>query len=233
MYKFEKLTVWQKAMDLCEIVYKESRNIPKEELFGLTSQLRRAATSIPLNISEGTAAGSKKEFKRFLNIALCSQYETATIIRLCLRLKHLDNKSYGTINSSLEEVGKLLHGLIRSLQQPPTDTSNHQPTQATTNRHKQPPTRQQAQQPTTNNQQPTTNNQQPTTNNQQPTTNNRQPTTNNQQPTTDNRQPTTNNQQPTTNNQQPTTDNRQPTTNNRQPTTNNQQHDNKQPTTIN
>ncbi|MFA5362654.1 MAG: four helix bundle protein [Candidatus Omnitrophota bacterium] len=121
MYNFEKLIVWQKAMDLCELVYKESKNIPKEELFGLTSQLRRAVTSIPLNISEGTAAGTKREFKRFLNIALCSQYETATIIRLCLRFKYLDNKSYDTINGSLEEVGKLLHGLIRSLQQSQSD----------------------------------------------------------------------------------------------------------------
>ena len=113
---FRQLTVWQKAMDFCEIIYKESRKFPKEELFGLTSQLRRAATSIPLNIAEGSARGSNREFMRFLNIALCSQYEVATIIRLSKRLSFLSNDNYSRISSELDEIGKMLHGLIRSLQ---------------------------------------------------------------------------------------------------------------------
>lgn len=115
MYNFEKLTVWQKAMDFCELIYEESKKFPKEEMFGLTSQLRRAATSIPLNIAEGSACGSKREFKHFLNIALCSQYEIATIIRLCKRLNFLTEESYTKINNALDEIGKLLHGLINSL----------------------------------------------------------------------------------------------------------------------
>jgi four helix bundle protein len=84
-------------------------------MFGLTSQLRRAATSIALNISEGSACRSKREFKHFLNIALCSQYEVATIIRLCYRFHFLINENYTKISSTLEEIGRLLHGLINSL----------------------------------------------------------------------------------------------------------------------
>lgn len=115
MYNFEKLTVWQKAMDFCELIYRETKKFPKEEIFGLTSQLRRATTSIPLNISEGCACSSKREFNRFLNIALGSQYEVVTIIKLCYRLNFLNKESYAKINDAIEEIGKLLHGLIRSL----------------------------------------------------------------------------------------------------------------------
>jgi four helix bundle protein len=115
MYNFEKLIVWQKAMDFCELIYKETKTFPKEELFGLTSQLRRAATSIVLNISEGTACASKREFRHFLNIALCSQYESVAITRLCDRLHFIDSANYIRINQALDEIGKLLRGLIKSL----------------------------------------------------------------------------------------------------------------------
>ena len=123
MYNFEKLTVWQKTMDFCELIYKETRKFPKEEMFGLVSQLRRAAVSVALNISEGSACCSKREFARFLNIALCSQYEVATIIRLGKKLGFLTSETYLEVSSSLEEIGRLLHGLINSL-----TTDNRQPT---------------------------------------------------------------------------------------------------------
>lgn len=116
MYNFEKLIVWQKAMDFCELIYKESKGFPKEEIFGLTSQLRRAATSIPLNISEGSACASKREFRRFLNIALGSQYEIVTILRLCKMLNFFSSERHTNIREALDEVGKLLHGLINSLE---------------------------------------------------------------------------------------------------------------------
>ncbi|MFC1709544.1 four helix bundle protein [Candidatus Omnitrophota bacterium] len=115
MYNFEKLTVWQKAMDFCGLIYKESRKFPKEEIFGLTSQLRRAATSIPLNLAEGSGCSSKKEFSRFVNIALRSQYETVTIIKLCKRLNILTNDNYPKISIAVDEIAKLLHGLANSL----------------------------------------------------------------------------------------------------------------------
>lgn len=125
MYNFEKLIVWQKSMDFCELIYKETRKFPKEELFGLTSQLRRASTSIPLNISEGSACVSKREFKRFLNTALCSQHEALTIIKLSFRLNYLDKDSSGRLSAAIEEIGKLLHGLINSLKTQISLTTNN------------------------------------------------------------------------------------------------------------
>lgn len=114
-YGFEKLIVWQKSMTFCEQVYKVTSNFPKEELFGLTSQLRRASYSIPLNIAEGSASKSKKEFKYFLSIALRSQYECITLIKLCLRLNLIDEKVYLDLFNSCDEIGRLLNALIKSL----------------------------------------------------------------------------------------------------------------------
>jgi len=115
MYNFEKLTAWNKAMEFCEVIYNETKHFPKEEIFGLTSQLRRAATSIPLNIAEGSACSSKREFRHFLTIALGSQYEVVTIVRLSKRLEYIKNEAYCKIAELLDEIGKLLHGLINSL----------------------------------------------------------------------------------------------------------------------
>ena len=116
MYQFEKLQVWQKAMQLCEVIYEKSRNFPKEEIYGLTSQFRRAVTSIPLNIAEGYACRTKKEFVKFLTIALRSQYETITILKLVYRLKFISKSDYVVIEEKIAEIGKLLQGLINSLQ---------------------------------------------------------------------------------------------------------------------
>ena len=115
MYSFEKLTVWQKTLDFCELIYKETKKFPKEEIFGITSQIRRSSTSILLNISEGTACKSKRDFSRFLNISLCSQYETIAILKLCDRLGFLDKEASGKLLNNAEELGKMLHGLINSL----------------------------------------------------------------------------------------------------------------------
>ncbi len=115
MYGFEKLTIWQKTLDFCELIYKESKKFTKEEIFGITSQIRRSSTSILLNISEGTACKSKRDFSRFLNIALCSQYETVAILKLCDRLSFLDKKDSDLLLDKIEEIGKMLHGLINSL----------------------------------------------------------------------------------------------------------------------
>jgi len=113
-YGFEKLIVWQKAMDFCEAVYKATNNFPKEELFGLTSQLRRASYSMPLNIAEGSASKSKREFKYFLTIALRSQYECVTLLKLSLRLKILDKTNYQELFYKCDEIGRLLNALIKS-----------------------------------------------------------------------------------------------------------------------
>ncbi len=115
MYRFEKLHVWQKAMDFSEEIYRLSNKFPKEELFGLTSQLRRATTSIPLNIAEGSGCQTKKEFVHFSSIALRSQYEVVTILKLSHRLKFIQEKELETFQEMVDEVGRLLQGLINSL----------------------------------------------------------------------------------------------------------------------
>lgn len=128
-YSFERLIVWQKAMSLCERIYKITKDFPKEELFGLTSQIRRASYSIPLNIAEGSASKSKKEFKYFLVIALRSQYEVITLLKLCHRLKLLNKKDYELLFDKCNEVGKLLNALIKSqkVNSPKPKTEDRQP----------------------------------------------------------------------------------------------------------
>jgi four helix bundle protein len=114
MYGFEKLIVWQKSMDFCEYIYKATEGFPKEEQFGLTSQLRRASYSIPLNIAEGSASKSKKEFKYFLTIALRSQHECITLLKLCRRLNFFIDSDFSHLYDKCDEVGKLLNALIKS-----------------------------------------------------------------------------------------------------------------------
>jgi four helix bundle protein len=115
MYRFERLKTWQKAMDFAFTVYQKSKGFPKEEIYGLTSQLRRAATSIPINIAEGSASKTKKEFIQFLMFALRSQYETITILRLAQQFKYLSKDDGKKMEEMSSEVGRLLQGLINSL----------------------------------------------------------------------------------------------------------------------
>lgn len=114
-YRFEKLRVWQKAMDFSVKIYEISKRFPREEIYGLTSQIRRAVTSIPLNIAEGSACRTSKEFIQFLHIALRSQYETVTIIKLAYRLKYLDSSDTTELEEKIAEIGRLLQALINSL----------------------------------------------------------------------------------------------------------------------
>lgn len=115
-YRFEKLIVWQKAMDFCVSIYEKTRLFPKEELYGLVSQLRRASTSIALNIAEGSACKSKKEFSQFLYIALRSQYEVVTILKLSFRLGYIDDKLYEELEMYSNEIGKFIQAMINSFQ---------------------------------------------------------------------------------------------------------------------
>ena len=116
-YRFEKLVVWQKAMEFCIRLYNETKNFPKEELYGLVSQLRRAATSIALNIAEGSACKSRKEFSQFLYIALRSQYEVVTILKLSNKLGYLTNKNYAEMENEINEIGKLIQAMINSFKE--------------------------------------------------------------------------------------------------------------------
>lgn len=115
-YNYEKLIVWQRAIELVEEVYAITRKFPRDELYALTSQVRRAAFSIPFNIAEGQSRRSKKEFLQFLFIARGSAYELNTGLLIALRLQYIDQDIYGRLTGRNKDVIRLLNGLINSLQ---------------------------------------------------------------------------------------------------------------------
>jgi len=112
---YKKLVVWEKADELAYQVYLETKKFPKDELYGITSQLRRAVLSIPTNIVEGTGRQSKKELKQFVNIALGSLAETEYLLEFCLRLGYLTEKGYKRLENLRSEVGALLWNFYQSL----------------------------------------------------------------------------------------------------------------------
>ncbi len=112
---YSDLIVWQRAMDLVEQVYLASKSFPKEETYGLCSQLRRACVSIPSNIAEGQGRNSAKEFLHFLSIAYGSLREAETQILIAGRLAYLEQKQVTALMELAGEVGRLLNGLSKSL----------------------------------------------------------------------------------------------------------------------
>lgn len=112
---FDKLLVWQRAHSLVLKIYEVTNNFPKEEIWGLTSQIRRAAVSVPSNIVEGKARGSRKDFKRFLLIARGSLEEVKYQSLLAKELKYMNDEQYEEITVMIEDVGRLLGGMIRKV----------------------------------------------------------------------------------------------------------------------
>ena len=112
---YKDLLVWKQAMNLALEIYEVVKLFPKSEIYGLTSQMRRAAVSIPSNIAEGQARGSEKEFKLFLNIAKGSLAELETQVFLAERLEYISKGQKEKIINPIQTTGKLLNGLIRSL----------------------------------------------------------------------------------------------------------------------
>jgi len=112
---YKKLWVWQKADELAYEVYLETKKFPKDEIYGITSQLRRAVLSIPTNIVEGSGRQSRKERKQFINISLGSLAETEYLLEFCLRLGYLEESSYERIESLRRRVGSLLWNFYKSL----------------------------------------------------------------------------------------------------------------------
>ncbi len=102
-------------MDLVEMIYQETLDFPLEEKYGLTSQIRRASSSIPTNIAEGSGRQSKKEFKYFLSISLGSCYEVNTQLELTKRLSMLSDERADTILKELDQVEKMIIGFMKSL----------------------------------------------------------------------------------------------------------------------
>ena len=113
-FNFEKLDVYQKSINFVNEVYLTTRNYPKEEMFGLTSQFRRAAVSISLNIAEGSAK-TKKDFSRFVDMARGSIFECITILQISERLNYVGHVKINELRDRLIEMSKMLSGLKRSL----------------------------------------------------------------------------------------------------------------------
>jgi four helix bundle protein len=113
---FRDLEVWRESMLLVEDIYGVSQHFPAEERFGLTSQLRRAAISIPSNIGEGSRRKRRKVFVNHLDIALGSQAEVDVQNEIALRLKFLSEIQHSRLQSRVDRIGRMLNGLIVSLQ---------------------------------------------------------------------------------------------------------------------
>ena len=110
-----RLNCWKDSFTLSVDLYKITRNFPSDEKFGIISQVRRAATSIPVNIAEGAARNSTKEFIQFLYISLGSLSELDTFLLLCLELGYLENEVGQKHLSELDRIGKQITGLIKKL----------------------------------------------------------------------------------------------------------------------
>ena len=113
--EFRDLIVWQKAHDFALAIYSLSSKFPDHELYGLVSQIRRAATSVPANIAEGWGRQSRRAFHSHLSIAHGSLAELETHIYLAQKLQYIDLKNQGLLLKQACEVGRLLNGLMRSL----------------------------------------------------------------------------------------------------------------------
>ena len=116
MSDYKSLKVWEKAYQLTLNIYQVTSNFPKEELYGLTSQIKRAAASVPANIAEGSGRGSNAELIRFLRIALGSAYELEYHLLLASDLTFIGEVDYQHVNDQIIEVKKMLTGLIQYLE---------------------------------------------------------------------------------------------------------------------
>lgn len=115
MHRYQDLKVWQKARELTKIVYELSASFPESERFGLQSQIRRAACSVMLNISEGAGRSSKRDFSRFLDLANGSNNEVLTASIIATDLSFLSGEQFDQIQDTSTEISKMLYALRKSL----------------------------------------------------------------------------------------------------------------------
>lgn len=114
-FKFEKLLVWQKAIDLTALVHNVSLKFPKEEMYVLTSQIKRAADSVALNIAEGSTGQTNPEFKRFLTFALRSNIEVVSCIYIAQKRNIISQEDFSSIYNLCQEILAMINSLKLSL----------------------------------------------------------------------------------------------------------------------
>ena len=112
---YKELTVWKKSMELVKEIYTITKRLPKEETYGLSDQMRRAAVSIPSNIAEGNGRKTDTEYARFLNIARGSECELETQLYICTMLNYLTENETEKAFSLLAEIGKMLNKMLNNL----------------------------------------------------------------------------------------------------------------------
>ncbi len=112
---YKQLIVWHKSMDLVVEVYAIVKLLPKEELYALSDQMRRAVVSIPSNISEGLGRNSDKEFIQFLSVSRGSLWELETQLEVCERLNYIDNSKTSKARNLITEISKMINSLANSL----------------------------------------------------------------------------------------------------------------------
>jgi len=115
MFKFEKLDIWQKAMEYADFVYGVTRSFPAEERFGLTNQLRRSAVSVSANIAEGSSRSSDVDFARFIEIAYGSLLESVSELEIAKRQQFLKEEDFKIAYRKAKNLAKMLSGFRRTL----------------------------------------------------------------------------------------------------------------------
>ncbi|MEW6607714.1 MAG: four helix bundle protein [bacterium] len=115
MFNFEKLEVWQKSVKFTNMVYEITEKFSKDEVFGVTMQLRRASASIALNIAEGSGRKSRKEFAHFLSLSYGSICEVITLLKIGLARNYISQQTYELMYKECEDIARMISGLSTSL----------------------------------------------------------------------------------------------------------------------
>ena len=113
---FKDLIVWQRGIELVNDIYKLTKHFPKDELYGITSQIRRAAISIPANVAEGWGRGTTKNYIQFLEISRGSLFELNTLIIISYNQDYVTRENCDAIENKINEIGRMLNALITKLE---------------------------------------------------------------------------------------------------------------------
>lgn len=115
MNTFRDLLIWQKSMNLVTEIYQLTNSFPKEEIYGLSSQIRRCSISIPSNIAEGYGRDGNNDYLRFLNISISSLFEMQTQLEISFNLKYITEYQFNKINGESREIERMLSSFIRKI----------------------------------------------------------------------------------------------------------------------